>query len=91
MSKVGGSFCITTGEVILGGIGGTKSKGIVHRRGGLNDAVQRFVVYMVTVVNTFWERMSGSVMTAAMRAGFCCWRREYTISILQILTLIQYS
>ena len=36
-SKVGGRFCVATGGVNLGGRGGAKSKGGVHRRGGLNN------------------------------------------------------
>ena len=66
--------------------GGGKSKGGVHRGGGINDVVERFVGLMVAGGNTSWERMSGSAMRPEIRAGFCHWRRDSVISILQILT-----
>ena len=37
VSKIGGRFCAANGGVNLGGRGGAKSKGGVHRRGGLNN------------------------------------------------------
>ena len=65
-------FCIDTGEVTVGGRRGTNSQGVVHGKGGINNVVQRFVGLMLAGGNTSWERMSGSEMTAAMRAFFYC-------------------
>ena len=44
--KVGGKLCVATGGVTLGRRGGTKSKGGVHGRGGINGVVQRSVGLM---------------------------------------------
>ena len=62
-SKVGVRFFVATGEVNLGGIGGTKSKGVFHRRGWLNYVIQRYVRLVVAGGNTYWERMSGLSIT----------------------------
>ena len=90
VSKLGGRFYVATGRVTLGGRGGTKSKGGLHRRGGIKNVVQSSIGSMVVGGNTSWERMSGSVMKAAMRAGFYIWRRESVIRILNILTPRRY-
>ena len=91
VSKVGGRLCVTTGGATLGGIVGMKSTGVFHGRGGINDVAQHSVRFMVEGVNISWERIYGSAITAATRDGFCCWRRESIISILQILTPRRYS
>ena len=52
VGKVGGSLGVITGGVILGGRGGTNSKGIFHRSVGINYVVQRFVGSMVGGGNT---------------------------------------
>ena len=52
VSKVDGRFYVATGGVTLGGRGGKKSKGGVHRRGELNYVVQRSVGLIVAGVNT---------------------------------------
>ena len=70
----------------LGGRVRTKSNGGVHGMGGRNDVVDRSVRSMVAEGNTSWGRMSGSEMMVVIRAGFCCWSREFAISILQIFT-----
>ena len=49
VSKLGGSFCAATRGVILGGRGGIKSKGGIHRRGGLNKIIQMSIGSMVEV------------------------------------------
>ena len=88
VSKVGGRVCAAAGVVTLGGRGGMKSRGGFHGSGGLNDVVHRSVGSMVVGVNVYWERMSGSEMTAAIRDVFCCWRREFAIRIIYFLTPI---
>ena len=47
-------FFVTTGEVTLGGRGGTKSKGGVHVMGGRNNVGHRSVRLMIMGVNTSW-------------------------------------
>ena len=48
--------------------------------------VQRSFGSMLVGGNNSWERMSEWAMEVEIRAGFCNWRRESVISILQILT-----
>ena len=59
VSKAGEQFCVTTGEVTLLGREGTKSKGGIHRRGGLNNVIQSSVILIVEGGNTSWEWMYG--------------------------------
>ena len=84
-SKLDARLCVATGIVTLGLIGGTKSKGGFRGRGGINNVVHRSVGSMVAGGNTYWESMSRSDMKAVTRAGFCCWRRDSAIRMMQIL------
>ena len=65
---------------------GRSKRGGVNIMGGRNYMVNRSVRSMVAGGNTSWDRMYGSAIMAVMRAGFCLWRRESAIRILQILT-----
>ena len=64
-----------------------KVEGGVHGRGGISNVGQRSVGLMVAGGNISWDRMSVSAMT---RDGFCFYRRESEIQIIQILTPRQY-
>ena len=90
VSKIGGRFCAANGGMTLGGRGGMKSKAGLHGIGGRKNVAHRSVGLMVVGVNTSWERMSRSAIMAVKSAGFCCWRRDYTIKILLILTTRHY-
>ena len=76
--KVVGRFCFSTGGVTLGVKLGTKSKWGFHRRGEINNVIQRSVILMVAGGNTSWGRISGlsmKAMKAEMRDGFYHWSR----------------
>ena len=91
VSKVGGRFFVAARGVTLGGRVLMNSKGRVHRRGGINNVLHRSIGLLMAGRNTSWERISGSEMMAAIRAGLYFWRRYFVIIILQILILRQYS
>ena len=91
VSKVGGRLGVVTGVVALGGIVETKSNRGVHRRGGIINVAHESVGSMVAGGNISWDRMSGLAIREAMRDGFCCWREESAIIIMQILAPGLYS
>ena len=71
VSKIGGRFYAATGGVTLGGREGTKSKASFHGMSGRSVVSHRSIRLMAVGGNTSWERMSGSAIMAARRAGFC--------------------